>query len=91
MDYRVCYSEAYREQLGYSSSFDTLEDMGDRHEMRHYIEDNIDKFQRFAPHETGLIYGWAVELGSDRWGRPKPTAILIRHKVADWIWIDIDD
>lgn len=85
MTYQFCYSESARTARQLSSSFDERE-FEDRHAARHFVIDNLDELQRFAIAETGRVYGYAVELDE----RDKPTAILHRHKIADWIWIDLE-
>jgi S-adenosylmethionine synthetase len=57
----------------------------DRFEVTHYVEEHKTELQTFAVHESGSIYGYAVELSA----RSKPTAILYPHKVAQLIWIDM--
>lgn len=58
----------------------------DRHEVAHWVENHKDELQTFAVHESGSIYGYAVELSD----KGKPIAILYPHKVAQLIWIDMD-
>lgn len=91
MIYKVCYSKQERERQGLSSSFDYI-CMDDRHEIRKYIEDNLDKFQKFCDGAaTGLIFGYAVEYADDDELYKQPKALLYDHPIATMIWIGIND
>jgi hypothetical protein len=95
MVYQICWTEKYREKMRYASTFDTLDgydnaECGEfppenRKEAFDFVMDHLDDLQMFAPHETGSIYGYCVETSDGR----KPTAILIKHSSAGWIWIEI--
>lgn len=58
----------------------------DRDEVKRYIIAHENELQRLAVAETGNIFGYAVEKDQ----HDKATAILIKHRVAQWIWIDIE-
>lgn len=58
----------------------------DRDEVKHYVIEHENELQRFAVAETGNIFGYAVEKDQN----DKARAILIKHSVAQWVWIDIE-
>ena len=94
MVYKICWAEKYRAKMRYASSFDTLDGYDNpecefppetRKEAFEFIQEHLDDLQQFSVHETGSIYGYCVETSDGR----IPTAMLIRHADAGWIWIEI--
>lgn len=85
MEYKICYSEKHRAELGEASCFTEIE-LSDRAEVKRYIAAHEHELQRFTVPETGSIFVWAVELRENG----KPAAALYFHNVCQFIWIDIE-
>lgn len=80
MKYKVCYNEKSKHESRYA-----VFEFNDRHEVSHWVYDNIGDLQKFAVPETGNIFGYAVELNE----KEKPIALLYFHKVNQLVWIEM--
>lgn len=80
MKYKICYTE----KSEHESRFNVME-FNDRHEVSHWVYDNLKDLQKFAVPESGNIFGYAAELNE----KEKPIALLYFHKVNQFIWIDM--
>ncbi len=65
----------------------TVIEFADRFEANRWVYYHKEELQTFAVHESGNIFGYAVELSE----QDKPVAILYPHKFADLIWIDMNN
>lgn len=77
MIYKIC-------RHGYNSFEEIYAE--DKTEAKRYILDHFEELQRFSIPEATRVFCYAAELNE----RHKPTAILIYHNLAQWIWIELE-